>query len=133
MTDHYHALIWLDHHEAKVYHFNRLESEEARIRSTDPHVHLHHKANTVGSGHAAVDRAFLERIAQAITGAGAILVTGPGSAKGEFVAYLETVHAELARQVRGVETLDHPTDGELVAHARRFFKADDRMHWQVGA
>jgi hypothetical protein len=29
-----------------------------------------------------------------------------------------------------VEALDHPTDGALVAFARSFFKADDRMHPQ---
>jgi hypothetical protein len=26
-----------------------------------------------------------------------------------------------------VEALDHPTDGELVAHARQYFRAADRM------
>jgi len=29
--------------------------------------------------------------------------------------------------VEGVESADHPTDGELVAHARRFLKSADRM------
>jgi hypothetical protein len=39
-------------------------------------------------------------------------------------------HPELARKVSAVEPLDHPTDGELLALARKFFKADDRMHPQ---
>ena len=33
----------------------------------------------------------------------------------------------LSAKIVGVETVDHPTDGELVAHARRFFKADSQM------
>jgi hypothetical protein len=32
----------------------------------------------------------------------------------------------------GAETVDHPRDGELVAHARRYFKAEDRMLPQKG-
>jgi hypothetical protein len=29
--------------------------------------------------------------------------------------------------VAGVETVDHPSDAALVAHARKYFKAADRM------
>ena len=36
----------------------------------------------------------------------------------------------LEKSLYGIETLDHPTDGQLVDHARRFFKAADRMHVQ---
>jgi hypothetical protein len=32
----------------------------------------------------------------------------------------------------GVETVDHPSDGQLVAYARRCFKAEDRMLPQKG-
>ena len=131
MSDPYHVLIWIDHHEAKIYHFGALESEPSRLRSSDPHLHLHHKANTVGSGHAAVDGTFLERIAQAIAHNSAILITGPGTAKNELAGHLERNHPDIAKRVSGVESLDHPTDGELLAIGRRFFRADDRMHWQA--
>jgi hypothetical protein len=30
-------------------------------------------------------------------------------------------------RIVGVEPADHPTGGEIVAHARRYFKASDRM------
>jgi hypothetical protein len=30
----------------------------------------------------------------------------------------------LSAKIAGVETIDHPTDGELVAHARKYFHAD---------
>jgi hypothetical protein len=29
--------------------------------------------------------------------------------------------------IAGVETVDHPSDAALVAHARTYFKASDRM------
>jgi hypothetical protein len=131
MSEHYHALVWIDHHQAKIYHFDAVASDEVTVRSSNPHVHIHHKSNTIGSGHASVDRAFLERVAQAIVNSGAILITGPGSAKNELAAHLDHNHPSVASRVSGVESLDHPTDGELVALGRRFFKADDRMHWQM--
>ena len=130
MSDHYHALVWIDHHEAKIFQFNVADFERSTVQSSDPHVHVHHKANTVGSGHASVDHAFLERVAQAIAHSGAILITGPANAKNELAAHLGQHHPDLAKRVSGVESLDHPSDGELRSLARRYFKAEDRMHWQ---
>jgi stalled ribosome rescue protein Dom34 len=130
MSEHYHALVWIDHQEARIFQFNAAEVDSATVRSDHPHQHIHHKANTRDSGHAPVDEAFLERVAQAIMRAGAILITGPASAKKELAAHIERVHPDLGKRISGVETLDHPSDGELVALARKFFKADDRMHWQ---
>lgn len=128
MSEHYHALVWIDHHEARIFHFNATEVDSATVHSTHPHQHIHHKANTRGSGHAPVDEAFLERVTQAIRPAGAILITGPASAKQELAAHIGRIHPELGKRISGVETLDHPSDGELVALARKFFRADDRMH-----
>lgn len=59
-----------------------------------------------------------------------ILITGPAGAKTELVTYIKRTHPNVATRSSGVETLDHPTDGALLAHARTFFKADDRMHFQ---
>jgi hypothetical protein len=130
MTEHYHAVVWIDHHEAKIFHFDAASFDSARIHSSQPHRHLHHKANTVGSGHAPLDRAFLEQVSKALEVSGAILITGPAGAKHELAAHIGKVHPQLAARISAVETLDHPTDGEIVALARRFFRADDRMHPQ---
>ena len=75
MSEHYHALVWIDHHEAKIFQFNATDVDATRVRSDHPHQHIHHKANTRGSGHAPVDEDFLERVTQAVMGAGAILIT----------------------------------------------------------
>jgi len=131
MTNHFHALIWLDHRVAKVFHFNDEDSERATVKSTHPHQHLHHRANSGGSGHAPVDKEFLERVTEAVARAGAILITGPGTAKTELDTHLRHLHPQIAAKVSAVETLDHPSDGALLAHARRFFRADDRMRSQI--
>ncbi len=131
MTIHYHALVWIDHQEARIYHFDATDSDRLRIHSSHRHEHLHHKANSRDNGHVPVDRAFLERVAKGLMHAGAILVTGPASAKTELADYLKRVHPELAKKVSGVESLDHPTEGALLAFARSYFQADDRMRSQV--
>jgi len=100
------------------------------VRSTHPHQHLHHKANSGDSGHAPLDKEFLKHVAQALSTAGAILITGPAGAKTELDTYIKQTQPDLAKRISGVEALDHPTDGALVDFARRFFKADDRMHPQ---
>ena len=127
MTNHYHAFIWIDHRLAKVFHFNTDVHELEQVHSSHPGQHIHHKANAGDSGHAPVDKDYLERVAKAAAGAGAILIAGPGGAKTELHTHIKRQHPRLAEKISAVETLDHPTDGELLAHARHFFRADDRM------
>jgi hypothetical protein len=131
MTNHFHALVWLDHRIAKIFRFDGQSSESSTVHSTDPHVHLHHKANSGDSGNAPLDKGFLRNITAAMAGAGAILIAGPGSAKGELRTHVEHEHPEIAARISAVQTLDHPSDGELLAYGRDFFKADDRMRSQL--
>jgi stalled ribosome rescue protein Dom34 len=130
-SHHPHVVIWIDHHQAKVVHFDAQASESAVVHSSNPRVHLHHKANANDSGHASVDKKFLQHVAEAISPSAAILVVGPASAKTELHNYLKRAHPAVAARISAVETMDHPTDGQLLAHARRFFEADDRMRAQL--
>jgi hypothetical protein len=124
---HNHAVIWIDHREARIFQFNADEAEGVVVRPDKPHRHIHHKANSIGSGHAPDDQAFLHAVADAVSGVGAILVTGPGTEKARLVKHFERHDPDVARAVVGVETVDHPTDPQLVAHARHYFVAADRM------
>ena len=131
MKQHYHAFVWIDHRLAKVFHFNDEVHEVEQVHSSQAHQHLHHKANSSDSGHAPVDQDFLERVVRAVGDAGAILIAGPGTAKTELHTHIKRRHERVAERISAVETLDHPTDGQLLAHARRFFEADDRMRRQA--
>jgi stalled ribosome rescue protein Dom34 len=130
MPDHYHAVVWIDHHEARIFHIDASGSDLERVNSSNPHQHLHHKANSGDSGHAAIDTHFLSHVADSLASAGSILITGPASAKTELASYIQHKRPDLAKRISGVETVDHPTDGQIVALARSFFKKDDRMHAQ---
>lgn len=128
MQAHFHAIVWIDHKEAKVIAFHGDDVERTAIHPHERSVHLHHKANEIGSGKAPVDKDFLGKITQALAGAGTILIVGPASAKAELAKHLAAHAPDLSARVAAVEAADHPTEGELLALARRFFKANDRMH-----
>ncbi|MEQ1521719.1 MAG: translational machinery protein [Aestuariivirga sp.] len=127
---HYHAVIWIDHHEARVFHFGPTDVEQLVLHPDHPTRHIHHKSNTIGSGHDSLDNGFLHAVAEAIADAGAVLVTGPANAKTELVKHIQHHDPKLMKLILGVETVDHPSDPQLVAFARKFFKAADRMQPQ---
>jgi len=128
MNNHTHTLVWLDHRLAKIFRFDADSNSTSQLHSTHPHENLHHKANSGDSGHAPVDKIFLEAIAHALPAEGPILIAGPGGAKKELQTHLLHRHRNIAARVSDVQPLDHPTDGELLAFGRHFFAADDRMH-----
>ena len=125
---HYHAVVWMDHAEAHVLHFTPDESEAMVVHADGKHRHIHHHAGTLGSGKAPADLAYFDRIVRSLSDAQQVLLTGPGQEKLEFRKYLD-MHAKfLAARIVAVETSDHPTDGELLRQARKYFVAADRMH-----
>src|SRR5690242_14862079 len=80
MPTHFHAVVWLDRSEAKVFHIGLTGADEVTLH---PHLqtkHLHHKANSIGTGHAAPDKHFFQEIAGALNDAGEILIIGPAGA-----------------------------------------------------
>ena len=126
-THHYHAVVWIDHREARVFHFNPTDVDKLVLHPDNPTKHLHHKAGSIGAGHAAADEEFLHAVAQSIADAGAVLVTGPANAKNDLVKHIESHDPALRKLIAGVETVDHPSDAQLVAHARHYLAAADRM------
>jgi stalled ribosome rescue protein Dom34 len=127
---HFHAVVWIDHHEARVFHFSPTDVATLVLHPDHPTRHIHHKANSIGSGNAAEDHAFLHAVAQSIADAGAVLITGPASAKNELVKHIDQHDHRLMKIIAGVETVDHPSDAQLVAHARHYFKIEDLMEPQ---
>lgn len=127
MSTHFHAVVWIDHHEARVFHFNPTDVDQLILHPDDPTRHIHHKANSIGGGHAAEDQAFLHAVAQSIADAGAVLITGPANEKTELIKHIHHHDPKLMNAIVAVETIDHPSDGALVAYARKYFKAADLM------
>ena len=130
MTNPYHVVVWMDHKEAKILALDG-NTHFARIENPSRDERLHHRAGSVGVGHRHENAQYLRQVADAIASAHEIVVTGPALAKVEFVDWMTRHAPQTASRVLGVETLDHPTNGELMAFAKRFFRAKDRMRTQL--
>lgn len=123
----HHAVVWIDHQQAHVMHFDADHVESKNLKSHAPHRSSHSKHDSSGSSHSAPDTAFFASVATELKGSLEILVTGPAATKHEFVKYLKSHQTEVARRIAGIENLDHPSDGQVVAFARKFFVGADRM------
>ncbi len=124
---HYHAVVWLDHSEAHVMHISPEDVEKSVIHTSRPHAHLHAKSGAVGSGRPAESKAYYHAVAESLTGAQEILVVGPAQAKLQLIKHMHAHHPKMAELVIGVESVDHPTDGQLIAYAHKYFIAKDQI------
>jgi stalled ribosome rescue protein Dom34 len=132
MTAHYHAVIWIDHHEAHVFHFNADQADEAVVHAAHSSTHLHSKAGSPSGTHVVDEPEFYRDVAKSVAESQKILVVGPSSAKTEFVKYREKHVPETRAHVAGVETMDRLTDNQIIAEGRRYFTQEDRMEPQKG-
>lgn len=128
----YHAVVWIDHQEAHVLHFTPDEEEKTVVHAHAKHRQTHHRKGVLGSGKAPEDREYFDGVAASLAGAMEILIVGPAQAGHEFAKYLQKHANDLAGKVLAIEPADHPSDGELLKLARRYFVAADRMRTQPG-
>jgi stalled ribosome rescue protein Dom34 len=120
----YHAAVWIDHHEARIFQLRLDGSDEATLHAQTHHIHRHPMGATDKHNHPDDMHHFFRDVAKALDGAHEILIGGPSSAKTELVSYVHQHDPALEKKIVRVETIDHPTDAQLVAHARQFFKLE---------
>ena len=125
---HNHGFVWIDHREAKIFSIEAKSAEEIVLKDKLAPKHIHRKADHLGMGKQAPDHAFFAEVGGALAPFKAILIAGPGTARTELAGYLAEHAPQLAKKIWGIEPMDHPTEPEIVAAARLFFHAEDRMH-----
>jgi len=116
-----HMVVWLDHREAHLIGFNRDESEQSVVKSGLDTYRVHTKHSP------AEGASYLEEVSQAIRGALEVLVVGPGLEKLRLLKHLLQHHPDDKDRIVGVETVDHPSDAQLLAYARHYFVRADKM------
>lgn len=131
MPHHFHSVVYIDHAEALVFEFAASGMTEHRIQATDRQGNIHHKGGTVGSGHSHDSKIYLTAVTEAMKPSHEILIIGHGTAKDELASFIRDHVPALAARIMGVETIDRPTKGEILAFARRFFETKDRMTPQI--
>jgi stalled ribosome rescue protein Dom34 len=113
----FHVVVWLDHARADVLYFRPDETSKKTVKAPAAHSH--------SNGHHSGNSAYFREIAEALAQCSEILIVGPGREKLAFAKYLEEQQPEVSKKVVGVETVDHPSEGQLLAYARKYFlKAD---------
>ena len=122
-----HALVWLDHQEARVLHVHADTFDAAKVSSPQHHVHRHPKGPGAAAAHPDDAQRFFHQVVEVLRDADQVLIVGPGTAKLELVKHVHRHDPRLVPLIVGVETVDHPSDGQLVAYARKYFLATDQM------
>ena len=118
-------VVWIDRSQARIFSFRRDSVGESTVHSMrDSHPHRHPKDNlTRTHDHTDDDVRFFRDVGAALAGPGNILIVGPGVAKLLFLRHAQKHDPALESRVAGIETVDHPTDRQIIAYARRYFEA----------
>ena len=123
-----HVAVWLDHKEARIFRIQAEAASETTVAAPLHNIHHKHPKGPQGDkAHPEDAKRYFHEVAQALEGAEDILIVGPSTAKLELIRYLHQHARGVELRVVGVETVDHPTDGQLVAYARTYFKRADMM------
>lgn len=125
----FHAAVWLDHSEARVFHIDKRSFDETTIVAEKPHRQIHRKSGpgAISGKRVTGDPAFYEEVSKALAENEEILVLGPSTAKLELIKHVHRHHPALEHKIVGVETVDHPSDRQIVTYARHYFDAVDQM------
>ncbi len=71
MPANYHAIVWIDHREARIFHFGLADVDRIVIRKHCPSWRIQHEAGAIG-GDGLLDEDFFERVTAVIADAKAI-------------------------------------------------------------
>ena len=127
MTSHRHVTVWIDHSEARIFHVDAETLDEKTVLAPKHHLQRHPKGPTAEHNHPDDARRFFRSVAHELEGAERVLVVGPSTAKLQFIRYACEHDRSFESRLVGTETVDHPTDRQLVAYSKKYFSADDRM------
>ena len=125
MPQHFHAVVCIDHAEAMIFDLTKEEYTEHTIKAEGGHGHIHHKAGSMGSGHAHDAKSYFAAVAAQLQPSHEILIVGHGTARTDFAHFIRDHVPALAPRIMGVEAVDNPSKGEIIALARKFFEHKD--------
>ena len=114
--------VWIDHDEARVFHVNGATFDETTVPSANHHIHRHPEdMDTRTRNHPDDEHRFFREVVASLAGADQILLVGPSATKLHFLRFAQKHDPALDARIVGVESADHPTDRQLVAHMRQYF------------
>jgi hypothetical protein len=112
----------MDSKEAKIFELREASFEQLVIQAPKHHLRRLPKAEqTRDHNHPDDEHRFFREIGIALRGQDEILVLGPSLAKLRFLRFARQHESVVEARIVGLETADHPTDVQVVAHARQYF------------
>ena len=123
MNEHRVALLWIDHHEARVVYADAGAEEEQFVEAPPRHVLRRHKPVNREHEHPDDQRRFFHDVARALDGSERVVVTGPSTAKAQLKHYLEEHAPRVAAAVVDVASSDHPSDRKLLERAKKYLES----------
>jgi stalled ribosome rescue protein Dom34 len=118
-----HTVIWIDHSQARIFDFDAEGVQEIDVEAPQRHV----RSRAAVSGRKEDSSGFFHDVAEKLHADHELLITGPSDAKLGLIKHIHAHHPGLVANIVGVETVDHPTDGQIVAYAKKYFRAADRL------
>jgi stalled ribosome rescue protein Dom34 len=122
-----HVAVWIDHKEAHIFQIHPDKVDEEIVSAPQHLHHRHPKGHEGGKEHPDDAKRFFHEVTRSLEGSEDVLLVGPSTAKLELLRYIEEHDHQRGPKIVGIETVDHPTNGQLVAYARSYFKRVERM------
>ena len=116
----FHAVAFVDHQSAQVLQFDAEHVVESKVREQFHFTRQH------GSG-VRTEHEFFGQVCDALDGIAEVLVVGGHTGLADFRHYADKHRPLTAKRIVGYEVVDHPTENQLVALARKHFIKIDQM------
>ena len=116
----YHAVAFVDHQSADVLQFG---SEHV----VGHKLHQHLKFTREHHSGVRTEHQFFGQVCDALDGIAEVLVTGGHTGLADFRHYVDKHRPLTAARIVGYEVVDHPTENQLVALARKHFVKYDQF------
>jgi len=117
-----HAVVWIDQKEARIFEVDADKVEQSLVHAPGRHIHRHANEQDVRvRNHPDDEHRFFREVANALEAHRQVLVVGPSKTKLHFFRFVQQHDRGLEQRIVGLETMDHPTDAQLVAYLRHYF------------
>lgn len=116
----FHAVAFVDHQSAEILQFGSEQVVERKF-----HEHLKFTRQH-GSG-VRTEHEFFGQVCGALDGIAEVLVVGGHTGLADFRHFVDKHRPLTAQRIVGYEVVDHPSENQLVALARRHFVKYDQM------
>jgi len=115
-----HAVVFVDHQSAQVLQFDAEHVQAQKIKAHSHHTKQH-------GSQVRTEHEFFAHVCDALEGIAEVLAVGPQTGLADFQSYLRKHRPALLPNVVDFQTVDHPSENQLVALARQYFLKHDRM------